>query len=264
MSASASNETSDWLTAIRQSHDQLAALVTPLDDSAVEAPSYASEWSIAQVLSHLGSGAEIFTLFIDAGIDRTDPPGMEAFQPIWAEWNAKSPQDQARDAIRADAAFIDRLEALDDAQRESWSLDMFGGEQRLADVLRMRLGEHAVHTWDVAVMFDPAATVQPEAVELLIDGIDQTVARTGKAAEQPADIAVNTEAPSRSFRLSSGEAVALTPQEHGADTDSGASVELPAEALIRLVYGRLDPAHTPPLATDGIDVETLRQMFPGF
>jgi uncharacterized protein (TIGR03083 family) len=254
----------DWLAAVRRSHQHLATLVEPLDDDAVEAQSYDSEWSIAQVLSHLGSGAEIFTLLVDAGVDGTPPPGMEAFQPIWAEWNAKSPQEQARDAIRADAAFVDRLDSLDDAQREGWSMELFGSEQSLADLLRMRLGEHAVHTWDVAVALDPAATVQPQAVELLIDNIDQTVARGGKAPEQPIDISVNTEAPSRSFRLSSGEALSLTPQEPGAETGGDATVQLPAEALIRLVYGRLDPDHTPPISADGIEVDDLRGIFPGF
>jgi hypothetical protein len=35
------------------------------------------------------------------------------------------------------------------------------------------------------------------------------------------------------------------------------------EALVRLVYGRLDPAHTPAGADDA-DFDDLRQLFPGF
>jgi hypothetical protein len=40
----------------------------------------------------------------------------------------------------------------------------------------------------------------------------------------------------------------------------------PAEALFRLVYGRLDPAHTPPLQLDapGVAPDDLRAVLPGF
>ena len=54
------------------------------------------------------------------------------------------------------------------------------------------------------------------------------------------------------------EAVALTASEPETDPD----LQLPAEAFIRLVYGRLDPDHTP--AVKGRDLlVSLRQAFPG-
>ncbi len=40
-------------------------------------------------------------------------------------------------------------------------------------------------------------------------------------------------------------------------------LHLPAEALIRLVYGRLDPEHTPAIEGDA-DLDALRRTFPGF
>jgi hypothetical protein len=39
-------------------------------------------------------------------------------------------------------------------------------------------------------------------------------------------------------------------------------LELPAEAFIRLVYGRLDPDHTPAV-TGPADLNELRRAFPG-
>lgn len=57
-----------WISALRHSHDRLRAAVEPLGLDQLEQRSYASEWSIAQVLSHLGSQAEIFGLFLDAGL----------------------------------------------------------------------------------------------------------------------------------------------------------------------------------------------------
>ncbi len=41
-------------------------------------------------------------------------------------------------------------------------------------------------------------------------------------------------------------------------------IELPAEALARLLYGRLDLAHTPAGAAEGTDLDRLRAVFPGF
>jgi hypothetical protein len=46
-------------------------------------------------------------------------------------------------------------------------------------------------------------------------------------------------------------------------TKPGADLRLPAEAFIRLVYGRLDSAHTPPVETASTDLDELRRLFPG-
>ena len=40
-------------------------------------------------------------------------------------------------------------------------------------------------------------------------------------------------------------------------------LRLPGEAFIRLVYGRLDSAHTPPVETGSTDLDELRRLFPG-
>jgi hypothetical protein len=42
------------------------------------------------------------------------------------------------------------------------------------------------------------------------------------------------------------------------------ALDLPAEAFVRLVYGRLDPDHTPDAVTaTGVDLDLLRRTFPG-
>ncbi|HEU4840528.1 MAG TPA: maleylpyruvate isomerase N-terminal domain-containing protein, partial [Ilumatobacteraceae bacterium] len=48
-----------WIAALRASHDALAGVVASLDDEGLTTPSMCREWTVAQVLSHLGSGAEI-------------------------------------------------------------------------------------------------------------------------------------------------------------------------------------------------------------
>src|ERR1700685_2728392 len=73
-----------WIDSPRSSRARVRALGGPLALDQLEKPSYAGEWSIAQVLSHLGSQAEIFGLFLEAGLTGHDPPGMEQVRPIWA------------------------------------------------------------------------------------------------------------------------------------------------------------------------------------
>jgi uncharacterized protein (TIGR03083 family) len=253
-----------WLAAVEASHRRVADLVAPLSDDEVSRPSYADEWTIADVLSHLGSGAEIFSAVLAAGVDGRETPGIEEFQPIWARWNAKSPPDQVHDAIASDAAFLAAIDALDADQRASWRIEMFGAEQDLAGLLRFRLGEHALHTWDVAVVHDAEATVAPDAVDLLVDTLETMVQHAGKPIDTPVAVLVTTEAPARQlFLRAGGDGVTLT--EPGGDGEAAAAtVSLPAEAFVRLVYGRLDDQHTPPVDTTGVDLDDLRRAFPGF
>ena len=250
-----------WIGALRHSHDRLQALVEPLDLASLEQRSYASEWSIAQVLSHLGSGAEIFGLFLDAGLTGQDPPGRDAFVQVWNAWNAKDPQAQATDGLRADEAIVERIESLDPDQRAGLRLLMFGMDTDLTGLTRMRVSEHAIHTWDVAVALDPSATVAPEAIGLLIDTVGQLAARSAKPDGKERRLRVSTSDPERHFVLETGEAVSLTESDGEAGLPE---LRLPAEAFVRLVYGRLDPHHTPPAEGDGVDLDELRQLFPGF
>jgi hypothetical protein len=63
----------------------------------------------------------------------------------------------------------------------------------------------------------------------------------------------------------------LTVDPAGSRLDPGATVadevpvlRLPAEAFVRLVYGRLDPDHTPPAVQADPDLlDKLRSTFPG-
>jgi uncharacterized protein (TIGR03083 family) len=253
-----------WIGALRQSHDRLQGLVGPLGLDQLEQRSYASEWSIAQVLSHLGSGAEIFGLFLEAGLTGHAPPGREAFGPIWNTWNAKEPRAQATDGLRADAVTVERFESFDPEQKAQLRLQVFGMDMDLAGLARMRISEHAIHTWDVAVALDPSATVAPDAVGLLIDTVGQLAARTAEPDGKQRRLLVSTTDPERHFILETGDAVSLTEADGSDASDGLPELRLPAEAFVRLVYGRLGPHHTPPVQADGVDLDDLRSIFPGF
>jgi uncharacterized protein (TIGR03083 family) len=165
----ADKDARSWIRALRNSHDHLVALLDSLEPVQLTGASYCDDWTIAQVLSHLGSGAEIFSLMLDAGLAGEDPPGPETFPPIWDSWNSKSPDLQAADLKKVDEALVDRAEALDSRQIETFHLTTFGMEIDAARLIGMRLSELTLHSWDVETEIDPSATLPPEATALLID-----------------------------------------------------------------------------------------------
>jgi uncharacterized protein (TIGR03083 family) len=253
----------DVLSALHRSHDRLAAAVSPLSDEQTTGASYCSDWTIAQVMSHLGSGAEIFEMFLDAGLKGEDPPGNDQISPVWDRWNAKRPEEQVRDGLRADVEFLTQVDGLSDAERSRWRLSLFGTEEDLVGVARHRLAEHALHTWDVVVALDPSATVAADAAALVVDGLDVTVGRAGKPLDDPQRVLVVTHDPERRFLLEvDADGARLSPAET-AENAEAAELVLPAEAFVRLVYGRLDAAHTPPVDETGADLDALRRAFPG-
>ncbi len=253
----------DVLTALRNSHGRLTATVSPLTAEQLASQSYDDDWTIAQVASHLGASAEIWELYLAAGRSRTGPPGIEHFHPIWDRWNAKPGPQQARDALVADAALLDQIGQLSAADRESWQLEMFGRQTDLPGMLRMRLSEHALHTWDIVVALEPAATVAGDAVGLIVDSLPMLAQWAGRGSPEPVTVHVVTTDPGREFRLElTADRAGLAPAD--GPGDATATLRLPAEALVRLVYGRLDPGHTPAsVEVSQVDLDTLRTSFPG-
>jgi hypothetical protein len=184
-------------------------------------------------------------------------------QAVWDEWNAKDPLSQARDSIAANDWFLDRVEALDEVEGQAWTLDLFGSQRDLAEFLQMRLSEHAVHTWDVVVSFDPTATIPQDAASYVVDNMAVVAGWTGQKHDDQVSVEVRTVDPERAFHLDLGPGgVGLAPSSD--DTTSDAELSLPSEAFVRLVYGRLDPDHTPgSVSATGVDLDLLRRTFPG-
>ena len=249
------------VAALRSSHDRLRALLEPLGPDDVRRPAYPTEWSIAQVASHLGSGAQIGELSFDAGLAGTGPVPRESYQAVWDEWNAKSPPAQARDAVDADARLVARVEGLDDETRRTARFPSWSGEVDLDGFATARLMEHAVHTWDIAVALDPTATVAADAVPVVLTGIRGLIRYAAKPDGRTGRVLISTEV--GDYLLSYDESGAGLDAVTADDGTATATATMPAEALVRLVYGRLDEAHRPRIQTAGVTLDELRTVFPG-
>jgi uncharacterized protein (TIGR03083 family) len=247
------------LGALRASVDRLHALAGGLDDTQLVSPSYCDDWSIAQVLSHLGSGAVIARRGLQDA--RAGTPTPDDFnQSVWDEWNAKSPRDQADDALAADAALREAYEAVPEAERGSLTFSLGPVNLGFDEMAGMRLNEHAFHTWDIAVALDDDAVVPEDAAAVVVDNLALMARFSGRPDGQERTIAVHTTDPERDIALRlSPDGVEVTAGDPGQAPD----LELPAEALSRLVYGRLDPDHTPAFSGDAALLDTLRAVFPG-
>jgi uncharacterized protein (TIGR03083 family) len=247
--------------AMRRSHNEMVKWVEDLPPDELRAPSGASKWSVAQVLSHLGSTAEIGRNTLIAG--EGDPDASPA---IWDRWNSMSPAEQAANFVESEGRLVDAYEALsdDDLANKKVDVKFLPMPIDIAFLAGMRLSEVGLHRWDVAVAFDPHATVREYLVPFLLDRLPvfagffaQPIGKTGR-------VAIVTTDPVRSYVLEQRDDGA-TLQEAEAD-DAGTRLALPAEALLRLTAGRLAPEHTPATvqAVGDMSLDDLRRVFPGY
>jgi uncharacterized protein (TIGR03083 family) len=161
--------------------------------------------------------------------------------------------------LAADAALLARIEAVPPDARSTFTSAMGPMTLGFAQFVGMRLNEHALHTWDIEVVADPAATIPEPVAALVVDNLELVARFTGKPTGDTSSITVATTGPERGFTVEvTPGGVALTPGTAAAAPD----LELPAEAFARLVYGRLDAEHTP-AGAHGSALDVLRRLFPG-
>ncbi len=206
------------IDADHRTYERLARLVGGLTDDQLTRPSGASEWTVAQVVSHLGSGAEITLDTLRAAQDGRERAG-DANEAVWARWNAMSPREQADGYLRAgrdlDRAFAD----LDPAQRAELRVPMgFLPEPAEIDLFTgMRLQEAALHAWDVEVAVDPSATVPADVADVLVDQYLGPLgfmlgftAKPDQLSDRPVSLVVRTTSPDRTLGLRLAEQAQLT------------------------------------------------------
>jgi uncharacterized protein (TIGR03083 family) len=246
------------LAALEASVDHLAALAHGLDSDGIVAQSYADDWTVAQVFSHLGSGAVISARRLDDALAGTETP--EDFMPsVWDAWNAKAPAEQISDTLAADRALLDRFKRVSPAERKRVSVSFGPMSMDFSRLVSMRVSEHALHTWDIEVSVDPSAVLADESAAVIVDNLEMMVRFGGKPTGTTFHARIHTHSPERDFVLDIGEdAVSLDAASSAGDPD----VVMPAEVLVRLIYGRLDVSHTPQ-SVGSVDLDVVRRTFPG-
>ncbi|MGH3391374.1 MAG: maleylpyruvate isomerase family mycothiol-dependent enzyme [Actinomadura sp.] len=251
---------------LHRSHTEFAAAAAAKDADYFSAPSYCKEWTIGRVLSHMGSGAELGTLTIAAVRSGGDPLDDEGRQAVWARWDALDDAAVAAEYIRHEGAFLAEVESVDADEAASMEVPFFTGPISLAEFVGLRLAEHATHRWDVEVMADKDARVGAAGVGFILTRVPtfgRFFAKPDQAPELAGRVVAVDLGDDGAFTIDLHDGVSVPP---GAPDTADATLRAPAEAFVRLVYGRLDEAHTPSdvrLSGDA-SIEALRRLFPGF
>ena len=115
----------------------------------------------------------------------------------------RGPRPRPATPIEADARLVARVEGLDEETRRTARFPSWVGEVDLAGFATARLMEHAVHTWDIAVALDPAATVADDAVPVVLAGIRGLVRYAAKPEGRTGRVLISTEV--GDYLLSYGE-----------------------------------------------------------
>ena len=153
-----------------------------LDQSAWSKASACEGWTLGDVAAHLTTGAEMWADSLTRAISGDAGPregqsvlapgvrGSEANQA-----NARSSREQmGQQLLEKFTAGIGRMsQALSKLSAEDWDKPSFHGRgpmpvQRL---VALRLWELAIHGWDIRSGLDKSASLNPECLPQLIDGI---------------------------------------------------------------------------------------------
>ncbi len=252
------------IAALRHLHDEFAELVPSLTHDQLTGPSGASDWTVAQVLSHLGSGAEIGLATYRTALEAAPEPEPDFNQSVWDRWDAMSPEDQASNFLNSDATLVGTIEALTPDQRENLEIKLafLPNPLSVATIAGMRLNEVALHGWDVRVALDANAALSEGTAGVLAQqlsgSMDFMLGFIGKADK----LTQATIVEAHGYGLVIDDTVNLAAKaEHPTATFEG-----PIESLVRLISGRLSDAHTPAtVKVEGnVSLDDLRLVFPGF
>lgn len=254
-----------WLAALGANSARLTKIVADLPADTLGRPSFTGGWSIAQVLSHLGSAAEICTRLVQRGIDgdRTGPTAEDA-RPVWQRWDALPATAQREAWLEADQRHRELLLSLDPDQLASVRVPYFAGLLGIAEYAGYRLSEQSVHAWDIEVALDLSARIPAAETDLLWERLDLVVTRFRDAGTlarlAPKQLAVELTDRRRTRGLSVGTELHLTPT---APARPDGTVAGPAEALLRLCYGR-HRTEDGVRAGGAVTLADLTSLFPGF
>ena len=207
-------------------------------------PSGASEWTVAEVLSHLGSGAEITLAALRAGAGRGGGAGPRLQPGGLGPVERPEPQEQAAGGSKSDAALVAALEAIPQGQARELTINPGSCPEPLplASFAAIRLSESAPTSGTSA----PAPTRPPPCressavlAEHLTGGLGFLLGFIAKPAAtgEPAVIEID-ETPYRIVLDDRPSSPPMPPPRPPPSTG-------PLESALRLIFGRLGPRYTP-------------------
>lgn len=223
---------------------EVARLVDELraDPPLWDRPSACAGWTVGDVAAHMAESNDRFLRIVSAVLDGQPVP---AFSPQQRAERQAAVKARGREAVLDQLAgcayaVFDRLEAAT-PEALARTVTVPAGTLTLAQVAGQRLSELALHSWDIRSAADPRAALAPATVPLLLDGVLASVGRlAGNRVPADRTLTYRLELAGEAggpvtVTLAGGQASA----QRGAPERADATLYLPAEAAIRLLWGRL-------------------------
>lgn len=250
-----------------ESHERLARVLDQVGKEGLESPSACSDWTIGRTVAHIGSGAEIAQAGLAIGLaGGTSAVEGDAMQEVWSAYDALDDAAATERAMPANQSLLDAFAALSPAELADVRVPFFTGPVPVSMFASFRLAEHAVHVWDVEVMNDPKAELDPAAAATVFGSVVMAlVGRLATVSDLPAQLLeVVIDNPERHLGLTLADPVGVS--EWSTDHNTDAVLNTTMDAFVRLVYGRLSSEHTPDSTSirGPVSLDDLRAMFKGF
>ncbi|MDO8731183.1 MAG: maleylpyruvate isomerase family mycothiol-dependent enzyme [Actinomycetota bacterium] len=259
------------IATLRVDRDDLADRVRQFTAPDLDQTSGASEWDVAQVLGHLGSGAEIGLEGLRRALAGEGHARADFNQGVWDRWNSMTQRQKADGFLESSDLLLSTYESMDAQTRASVRFDLgfLPAPADLGVLTGMRLNEALLHAWDVRVAFDPAATIPGDLAAVLLEQFSGPISFFFNFLGKPASLngreftlRVNTSDPNKSLGLNFTNSVCILDAPESGDE----LLSIPTGALLRLISGRMSPEHTPAgvqLTSSRLTLDDLRAVFPG-
>lgn len=253
----------------RAEYEDLLTYLEKLPPSGWTEQSACSEWQVYQVVSHIGSQPEIHAGTLRAGLRGAPPMTDEQRRAIWDRFDAMKPEEVLPAFKANNDAFVALVDSLS-ADELGKTIPWIFGPAPLASVLASRLNEQALHAWDVKWVHDKQVKLTPAAVADLVEvNVPSRVGRLAQPAGAGALVGKTIQ-----FKYSRPDgALSVTVAADGAQAAASTAdapdltAELPAEALVRLIWGRYDVAGGVASGeltlSDPSLADALQKLFPG-
>lgn len=255
----------------RVARAEVQALVGELragGDAAWNAPTACKGWAAKDVVAHVAGAIYFFSGATHAALDGQPTPPFDAgqAQAAAAELLAQPAPAVLNVLAERNEDFCEYLDSLDVAALPT-AVPLGFMTLPVWQVAVARLNEVAIHCWDVRVVREASARIQPDAVPLLVPGNVELASVLAQGEKTTATWLLDVDGPAGgpvTVRVQ-GDQVAI---ERGAAPSPDARLALDGEALLRLLWGRLDlgaaiDSGQVRLDGDRAKALALQRLFPG-
>lgn len=160
--------------ALRTEYEQLARHLRSLDADGLAAPSACEGWSAADVAAHLAWNARLYVRSLGMGLAGEAPPPappggvVPKITPNFVRDRSIQVRQKLGDGVldsfeEHNAGFIDMLDDLDPAVRDTLTVPFLDFTYPLRRLIGQRINEVALHSWDVRSPADSAAALIEDA-----------------------------------------------------------------------------------------------------